>query len=54
MVLYTGVTSNLRNRAYEYLNNHYPKNFTSKYERYKLVYSNFFWSIEEAIAEEKE
>jgi len=53
MVLYTGVTSDLRNRIYEHMNNHYPKSFTSKYSCHKLVYHNFFWSIEEAIAEEK-
>ncbi|WP_421944091.1 GIY-YIG nuclease family protein [Pedobacter sp.] len=53
MVLYTGVTSDLRNRVYEHVNNHYPNGFTSKYKCYKLVYYNFFWSIEEAIAEEK-
>ena len=53
MVLYTGVTSALRNRIYEHMNNHYPKSFTSKYNCHKLVYHNFFWSIEEAIAEEK-
>jgi putative endonuclease len=53
MVLYTGVTSDLRNRIYEHMNNHYPKSFTSKYNCHKLVYHNFFWSIEEAIAEEK-
>ncbi|RNL52213.1 GIY-YIG nuclease family protein [Pedobacter jejuensis] len=52
-VLYTGVTSNLRNRVFEHINNHYPKSFTSQYKCYKLVYYNFFWSIEEAIAEEK-
>lgn len=53
MVLYTGVTSDLRNRIYEHINNQYQESFTSKYKCYKLVYYNFFWSIEEAIAEEK-
>jgi len=52
-VLYVGVTSDLRNRVYEHINNVYPKSFTSKYKCYKLVYYNFFWSIEEAIDEEK-
>jgi len=53
MVLYTGVTSDLRNRIYEHINNQYLESFTSKYKCCKLVYYNFFWSIEEAIAEEK-
>jgi len=53
MVLYTGVTSELSSRVYEHKNNYYPKSFTSKYKCYKLVYYNFFWSIEEAITEEK-
>lgn len=53
MVLYTGVTSDLRNRIYEHTNNQYHESFTSKYKCYKLVYYNFFWRIEEAIDEEK-
>jgi len=53
MVLYIGVTSDLRNRVYEHINHEYPKSFTSKYKCHKLVYYNFFWSIEEAIIEEK-
>ena len=53
MVLYIGVTSDLRNRIYEHINNRYQGSFTSKYKCYKLVYHNFFWSVEEAIDEEK-
>jgi len=52
-ILYTGVTSDLRSRVWEHKNNYYPTSFTSKYKCYKLVYYNFFSSIEEAIDEEK-
>ena len=52
-ILYTGVTSELRNRIWQHKNNYYPDSFTSKYKCYKLVFYNFFESIEEAIAEEK-
>ena len=31
----------------------YPESFTSKYNIHKLVYYNFFPTIEEAIVEEK-
>lgn len=52
-VLYTGVTSELRDRVYQHKNNYYPNSFTSKYKCYKLVYYYFFDHIEEAIVEEK-
>ena len=52
-ILYTGVTSDLWSRVWEHKNNYYPTSFTSKYKCYKLVYYNFFSSIEEAIDEEK-
>ena len=52
-ILYTGVTSELRNRIWQHTNNYYPDSFTSKYKCYKLVFYIFFESIEEAIAEEK-
>ena len=52
-VLYTGVTSELRDRVYQHKNNCYPNSFASKYKCYKLVYYYFFDHIEEAINEEK-
>lgn len=52
-VLYTGVTSDLRDRVYQHKNNVYPNSFTSKYNCYKLVYYYFFDHIEEAIEDEK-
>ena len=52
-VLYTGVTSDLRQRIYDHQNGTYQGSFTSKYKTGKLVYYNFFDTIEEAIDEEK-
>lgn len=52
-VLYTGVTSELRDRVYHHKSNYYPNSFTSKYKCFKLVYYYFFDHIEEAIHEEK-
>jgi len=51
--LYTGVTSELRNRIYQHKTKAFPHSFTSKYNCDKLVYFIGFPSIEEAIAEEK-
>ncbi|MBN2615452.1 MAG: GIY-YIG nuclease family protein [Bacteroidales bacterium] len=53
-VLYTGVTSELRNRVYEHKTNLYPGSFTSRYKLHKLVYFEGFDSIEEAITREKQ
>jgi putative endonuclease len=52
-ILYTGVTSELENRVWQHQNNFYPKSFTAKYKCHKLVYFASFFSIEEAINEEK-
>ena len=52
-VIYTGVTSNLLRRVQQHKSKTYEKSFTAKYNCIKLVYFNFFSSIEEAIAEEK-
>jgi putative endonuclease len=52
-VLYTGVSSGLRKRVYEHRHKYYPNSFTAKYNCTKLVYYNFFDTIELAIAEEK-
>src|SRR5690349_21516070 len=52
-VLYTGVTSDLRQRIYDHQNGSYAGSFTAKYKVGKLVYYIFFESIDEAIAEEK-
>ena len=52
-VLYTGVTSDLLFRVMEHKEHRYPNSFTARYKVVKLVYYNGFFSIEEAIAEEK-
>jgi putative endonuclease len=52
-VLYTGVTSDLKRRVYEHKNKLFTDSFTSKYQLNKLVYSEGFHRIEEAIGREK-
>jgi len=49
-VLYTGVTSNLRNRVLEHKSKRFSNGFTSKYNCNKIVYYQFYSRIEEAIA----
>ncbi len=51
--LYTGVTSNLQSRIYQHKTKFYPESFTSKHNCNLLVYYQNFFSIKEAIAEEK-
>ncbi len=51
--LYTGVTSDLRVRLWEHKSKYYPKSFSARYNLNKLVYFEFYDSIEEAIAMEK-
>jgi putative endonuclease len=53
VVLYTGVTSDLKARLFEHKEKKYPSSFTAKYNLNKLVYYRGFHHIEEAIAEEK-
>ena len=53
-VLYTGVTSNLRNRAFEHREKIFKSSFTNRYNLNKIVYFEFFQNIEEAIAREKQ
>lgn len=53
-VLYTGVTSDLRSRIKQHINQTYPNSFTAKYNCNKLVWFELFNRIEEAIAKEKQ
>ncbi len=53
-VLYTGVTSALRARIFEHRTKFYPKSFTAKYNCNKIVWYQFFPTIEEAIEKEKQ
>jgi len=52
-VLYTGVTNNLKRRAYEHRSGH-GGGFTSRYNVNKLVYHEITPSAEAAIAREKQ
>ncbi len=52
-VLYTGVTSDLRKRAYEHQNK-LVEGFTKKYNVIKLVHYEVFDSIVDAIRREKQ
>lgn len=52
-VLYTGVTNDLKRRAYEHQQN-IGSGFTSKYRVKKLVYYEACNSIEAAISREKQ
>lgn len=52
--LYTGVTSNLKDRIWEHKEKKHPNSFSAKYNLYKLVYYEGFNSIEEAIGREKQ
>ncbi len=51
--LYTGVTSELQRRILEHKTHYYPKSFTARYNLTKLVYFEFYSSVEEAIEIEK-
>ena len=51
--LYTGVTNNLAKRVLEHKNN-LVQGFTSKYSLHKLVYYEYFSSINLAIIREKQ
>lgn len=53
-MLYTGVTSDLKQRVWEHQNKIYPNSFTAKYNIQMLVYFEVFDSIVTAIAREKE
>jgi putative endonuclease len=53
-VFYVGVTADLYSRVVEHREKLFPHSFTSKYNICKLVYYETFYSIEEAIAREKQ
>ena len=52
-VLYTGVTSNLKERIEQHKHKKHPDSFSARYNLNKLVYYEQFDTIGEAIAEEK-
>lgn len=51
--LYVGVTNNLIRRVFEH-KNEIIQGFTSRYHLHKLVYFEFFNTIEQAIIREKQ
>ena len=53
-VLYTGVTSNLKERVKEHKEKRYPGSFTANYNIRKLVYFESLATIGEAIKREKQ
>jgi putative endonuclease len=52
-VLYTGVTSSIKGRVWQHKVKFFEKSFTARYNINKLVYYQFYATIDEAIAEEK-
>lgn len=52
--LYVGVPSNLSQRLLQHRNGFFKNSFTSRYNLNKLIYSEKFLSIEEAIQREKQ
>ncbi len=52
--LYTGVTSDLLRRIYEHKNKINPECFTGRYNCNQLVFYEFYESMPEAIAKEKQ
>lgn len=53
-VLYVGVTSNLKVRVYQHKVKHFKNSFSARYNADKLVYYEYYSTIEEAIAREKQ
>lgn len=53
-VLYTGVTSTLKDRITQHKNKKHPDSFSARYNLYKLVYYEELDTIGEAIKREKQ
>jgi putative endonuclease len=53
-VIYTGVTSDLKDRVNKHKNKKYPGSFTTRYNLCKLVYYEQLETIGEAIKREKQ
>lgn len=53
-VLYTGVTSNLRECVRQHKEKSNPKSYTARYNADRLAYYEQFFDIGEAIAREKQ
>jgi putative endonuclease len=50
---YVGVTSNLKRRLFEHKNKINPNSFSARYNLSKLIYFEYWPSIDEAIMREK-
>jgi putative endonuclease len=53
-VLYTGVTSNLKDRIAQHITKKHPDSFSARYNLEKLVYYECLESIGDAIKREKQ
>jgi putative endonuclease len=53
-VLYTGVTSNLKERIVKHKTKKHPDSFSARYNLEKLVYFEYLESIGDAIKREKQ
>jgi len=53
-VLYTGVTSDLKERVIRHKSKKHPDSFSARYNIFKLVYFESFGSMGEAIIREKQ
>jgi putative endonuclease len=53
-VVYTGVTSNLKDRVKKHRDKVHPASFTSRYHVWKLVYFEEFGEMRAAIEREKQ
>jgi putative endonuclease len=53
-ILYTGVTSDLKDRLIQHKSKKHPYSFSSKYNLFKLVYYECYETIGEAIKREKQ
>jgi len=53
-VLYIGITSEFEKRLAEHKSHTYPRSFTSQYNVTKLVYSEEYTRVVDAIAREKQ
>ena len=51
-VLYIGVSSDLPGRLWEHKNKVYPNSFSARYNLHKLIYFEYFSTIDEAISAE--
>jgi len=53
-VIYTGVTSNLKERVWQHKTKHYQTAFTARYKISKLIYFEEYNDIRDAIDREKQ